>query len=110
VGGFKVDHDRLREHASHLDEHAQSVGRIGSAAQARSLGSAFSDDAFGLMCSFLPPVISKCMPSVTDAITEAGTTIGTAAGGVRAMADNYQATDDAIAEGLNRIDPEAAGG
>ncbi|MBO0841713.1 MAG: hypothetical protein J2O46_00895, partial [Nocardioides sp.] len=62
---IKVDPEALRLHAGHVDMSASDVDTAANAT------ATCSDDAFGVLCSFLPPIINTFWPTNTGAIHHA---------------------------------------
>lgn len=91
-GEFEVDPDDLVAHASHLDG---VVDRLNQAVQAAD--SALSDDAYGLLCSFLPAIVNPTGEQAKDALTASAEGFTTTAANVRAAADSYRESDDSAA-------------
>lgn len=89
-GGFAVDAEALQVHAQHLDSIAADAALAADAADHVDLG----DGAFGLLCSFLPPVVNDAEVSTGDSVRAVHETVQAAADGVRAMARDYADTDD----------------
>lgn len=94
---YKVAPEELTAHASHLDGVKDRVRTAVSAAEQTQ---SMSDDAFGLMCSFLPPEIDPMEQRGVEALRAASDGIGTTADNVRATADEYRDSD---AEGSRSI-------
>ncbi|MET0132402.1 MAG: type VII secretion target [Kibdelosporangium sp.] len=88
---FDVVVDDLRGHASHLDGLMDRLGTAISAANTVSM----SEDAYGLLCSFLPPIINPMEQEGIDSLQAASDAVGTTAGNVRMAADRYEETDEA---------------
>jgi hypothetical protein len=97
VTGFYVDHDQLRDHANRIDQIGSSVKEASAAASSVNLDSG----AFGVMCAFLPPILSSFTPTNASAIGSAASNLGSAAEAVRAMADDYRDSDQAAADVMN---------
>lgn len=95
---FEVVPDELTTHASRLDSLA---GRLGTALSAASTVS-MDDQAYGLLCSFLPPIVNPMEQKGMDAIKAASDGVSTTAGNVRAAADVYRDTEQSNTEPLRR--------
>lgn len=78
--GFQVVADDLRTHAGKVDGHAQAIAQAVDAAN-----QAMPDDAYGLICQFLPAVLNE----LED---EAGDALKASHGGLEAIAENLRAT------------------
>jgi hypothetical protein len=85
-----VPTDEVRRHAGRIDELADGVREAGSAAAQASM----SDDAYGVICSFLPKFwINGLEDSATRGIG-AGTELLTgSADGLRTVANNLDRSD-----------------
>jgi hypothetical protein len=92
-GSFEVVPEDLLAHASHL---AGLVDRLNTASAATT--SAMSDDAYGLLCSFLPPILNPTGEQAADAVKAAGEAISTSADNVRKAATSYQDNEDSSAQ------------
>lgn len=92
-GSFEVVPDDLVAHASHL---AGLVDRLNTASAATA--SAMSDSAYGLLCSFLPPIINPTGEQAASTVKAAGEAISTSADNVRASARSYQDNEDSGAQ------------
>ncbi len=88
---YKVSPEELTAHASHLDGVKDRVETAVSAAQETQN---MSDDAFGLMCSFLPPEINPMEQKGSEALRAASEGIGATADNVRKTADEYRDNDE----------------
>lgn len=99
AGGFKVDLDALHAHARRLEAVTDSVGLAANAAGQVDL----HDGSFGLLCAFLPGFVNTAEVATGDAIGAARTTVDAMGDGVRAMARQYAAVDDAVASRLKKL-------
>lgn len=88
--GFEVLPTELRSHARKVDGLAERLGQALHAARQVSM----SDDAYGIICQFLPPVLNGLEQEAYDALAagENGTT--EIATNIRHTADEYEARDD----------------
>ncbi|MBP2325039.1 uncharacterized protein YukE [Kibdelosporangium banguiense] len=91
---FDVVVDDLRAHASHLDGLMDRLSTAISAANTVSM----SDDAYGLLCSFLPPIVNPMEQEGIDSLNAASEAVGTTAGNVRMAADTYEQSDQATSQ------------
>jgi hypothetical protein len=89
---FEVVPDDLVAHASHLDGLVERLNTAVSAAN-----SAMSDDAYGLLCAFLPPIVNPTGEKAADVLKSAVAGIQTSADNVRTAASSYQEGDDSNA-------------
>ncbi|WP_184451016.1 type VII secretion target, partial [Actinoalloteichus hoggarensis] len=109
---YDVVPEDLVAHASHLDALTDRLNTAISAAETVSM----SDDAYGLICQFLPPIINPMEEEGITALNAAVEGITTSAENVRATADQYLDTDDANQRSFKNITmdhiqpPEFAGG
>ncbi|EME52950.1 type VII secretion target [Amycolatopsis decaplanina] len=92
--GFNVVTDDLTAHASHLDALTDRLGTALSAART----AAMSDDCYGLLCSFIPPVINPMEEQAIDLLESAQEAMGATAGNVRSTTAAYDGRDDTAAE------------
>ncbi|RJQ87890.1 type VII secretion target [Amycolatopsis panacis] len=97
-GGFEVQADELTAHASHVEA---LVDRLHTAQQAANY--AMSDDAYGLLCAFLPPIINPAGEKAKEAIDAAAEGVQSTADNVRAAAKSYQDGDDGQAQPLRKV-------
>jgi hypothetical protein len=95
---FEVVSDDLRAHASHLDGFAD---RIGTAISAANTGG-MSEEAYGLLCSFLPPIINPVQQDGVAALQAASEAVTTTSGNVRTAATAYQDRDTAGSQSFQR--------
>jgi hypothetical protein len=104
AGGFNVEPDDLVAHASHLDG---LVDRLNTAQQAADY--AMSDDAYGLLCAFLPPIINPTGDKAKEAIGGAVEGVQATADNVRAAAKSYQEGDAGQAEPFKKLAADGEG-
>ncbi|WP_181773469.1 type VII secretion target [Amycolatopsis pittospori] len=97
TASFDVDPDDLTAHASHLDGLVDRLNTAHAAA-----GEAMSDDAYGLLCAFLPPIINPTGERAAEAIKAAGEGVQATADNVRTAAKSYVEGDTANAEPFNK--------
>ena len=96
-GSYEVQPDDLVAHASHLDG---LVDRLDSAMQAADY--AMSDDAYGLLCSFLPPIITPTGEKAKDALSASSEGVQTLSDNVRKAADSYREAETASKDPLEK--------
>ncbi|MGW1681917.1 type VII secretion target [Saccharopolyspora sp. NPDC002376] len=96
---FQVVAEDLTAHASHLEGLTDRVDTAISAAQ-----EAMSDEAYGVLCSFLPPIINPMEEEGMEALKAAKEGITTTADNVRQTAKDYQETDEAGADNFSKFD------
>ncbi|ACQ79137.1 conserved hypothetical protein [Beutenbergia cavernae DSM 12333] len=98
---FHIDDDVLRAHARKVDMVADDVAEAGSAATSVDL----DGGAFGLLCAFLPPIVSESEASTGDAVGAAARLLADTATRVTEMARDYAAMDDDLSGRLARMEP-----
>ena len=104
AGGFRVEPDDLVAHASHLDG---LVDRLNTASQAADY--AMSDDAYGLLCAFLPPIINPTGEKAKETITSAVEGVQATAQNVRTAAKSYQDGDEDESKPFKKVSAETDG-
>jgi hypothetical protein len=97
---FNVQAEDLTAHASHLEGLTDRLDTAISAAQAVSM----SDEAYGLLCSFLPPIVNPMEEEGMNALKAAKEGITVTADNVRSTAKDYLDTDDANADSFKTFD------
>ncbi|MEV7045105.1 type VII secretion target [Amycolatopsis sp. NPDC051061] len=95
--GFEVESDSLAAHASHVES---LVDRLNTAASAAD--TAMSDDAYGLLCAFLPPIIKPTGEQAKEALAAAAEGVGGLADNVKTAAKSYRDGDDGNAQTFKR--------
>lgn len=95
---FEVVAEDLVAHASHLDGLADRLGTAVSAAKTASM----SDDAYGLICLFLPPVINPMEEEGVSALEAAAEGFSALASNVKTTATEYQDTDENNSRALKK--------
>jgi uncharacterized protein YukE len=92
---FEVVPDELRAHASHLDG---LTDRLSTAADAANTV-VMDDEAYGLLCSFLPPIVNATtQQDATDALKAAVEGMSTTADKLRTAATSYDQEDNTNAQ------------
>lgn len=97
---FEVEVEELTAHASHLDGLVDRLTTAVDAAKTVSM----SDQAYGVLCSFLPPVVNPMEEEGINALNAAVEGVGHTAENVRTTADVYRDTDQGNAESFERFD------
>ena len=98
VDGFRVDSDRLLQHATRLGAVSEAIGVAADAAGQVDL----HDGAFGLLCAFLPPFVNGAEVSTGDAIGASLETMDAIIDNVKGMAAGYTAADETVGTGFDR--------
>lgn len=89
---YEISLDALFSHASHVQLVADDVATAADAASQVDL----DGGAFGVLCAFLPGFVNDAETSTADAVLAAAQTLDAMAEGVRGMARDYAAADDAV--------------
>jgi hypothetical protein len=95
---FEVEPDDLTAHASHLDGLTDRLATALSAANTVTM----ADDAYGLLCAFLPPIVNPVQEKGIEALRAASDGVSATAGNVRAAADAYREADQSNTQPLSR--------
>jgi hypothetical protein len=90
---FEVLPEELAAHAGHVGGLSDRLNTALDAANAVSMG----DGAYGVLCSFLPPIINPVTTSGTDAIGAAVEGMGVTSDEIRGAVSSYEASDEANA-------------
>jgi hypothetical protein len=98
---IKLDHDQLNTHATNMKTAADAVGQAAEAADTVQLG----NGAFGVMCSFLPPVLQTFTPTQSSGIWSSKDALTNTHMALSWAATDMQDTDDFIAGALNKLAP-----
>lgn len=98
-----VDIETLTQHAARLGAVEEQIGLAAGAAGQVNL----NDGAFGLLCAFLPLVITGFETTTGDAIAASRESVTATVAEVRAMAATYAQVDADVAR---RLDSVARGG
>ncbi|AOS64449.1 type VII secretion target [Actinoalloteichus hymeniacidonis] len=96
---YDVVTEDLVAHASHLEALTDRLNTAISAAETVSM----SDDAYGLICQFLPPTINPMEEEGIAALQAAVEGVTTSAENVRATADQYDETDNLSQQSFQKI-------
>lgn len=99
AAGFEVDTEVLRRHATRVGQVAADVGTAQSAAGSTDL----HGGAFGVLCAFLPLIISGVDGAAREALSAAQAASSGAVGEIGAMAQSFDAVDDRVAERMRGI-------
>jgi uncharacterized protein YukE len=93
MAGFEVVPAELRAHAGKADQHAATVGQAVDAANA-----AMSDDTYGEICQFLPPLFNELEQTAREALRACQRGLTTTAESLRATASHYETQDNAAGQ------------
>lgn len=97
---YEVVSEELTAHASHLDALTDRLDTAVSAAREVSM----SDEAYGLLCSFLPPIVNPMEEEGMNALEAAREGVEVTADNVRTTAKEYDSNDDDNAESFKRFE------
>jgi hypothetical protein len=90
MAGFEVAAGDLRAYAGNVDGHAQKLGQAVDAAN-----QAMPDDAYGVICQFLPPLFNDLEQAAGEALKASQGALDAVSKNLRASADSYESQDDA---------------
>jgi uncharacterized protein YukE len=93
MAGFEVGPEDLRAHAGKVDHHAATLGQAVDAATA-----AMSDDTYGVICQFLPPLFNELEETARQALRACQKGLSTTAEKLRASATHYETHDNTTGE------------
>lgn len=96
---YEVVPEDLTAHASHLDGLMDRMDTAISAAEEVSM----SDEAYGLVCSFLPPIVNPMEEEGMNALRAASEGIEITAQNVRTTAREYESNDEANSESFQAM-------
>ncbi|HYZ09504.1 MAG TPA: type VII secretion target [Pseudonocardiaceae bacterium] len=91
MAGFGVTAGDLRVHAGKVDGHAQALGQAVDAAN-----QAMPDDAYGVICQFLPPLFNEVEQAAGEALTASQGALEVVSENLRASAESYESQDEAM--------------
>lgn len=86
---MKVYPDQIREHATRVDKVATEVSGTATSGE-----STIDSEAFGVLCSFLAPVVTDTGADLVAAIGTTCETLTLTSEGLREMAAQYDIDDD----------------
>ena len=96
-GGFEVDIEALRAHASAMSAIHDRFAAIKAAS-----GTIFqADDAYGQLCQFLPPVMEERHRDQDTGVAMLAENIELLAAGIKRNADAYQQVEESTTDGFN---------
>ncbi|WP_410657538.1 type VII secretion target [Amycolatopsis sp. lyj-112] len=90
---FQVVPGEISTHAQHVDGIADRLGTALAAAKT----AAMSDEAYGLICAFVPPFINPAEEKTVDSITAAIDAVRATAANLRTAEQSYTEQDTANA-------------
>ncbi|WP_433533786.1 type VII secretion target [Micromonospora sp. CA-249363] len=93
TGGFEVDPQSLRVHASAVDDTSDAIDECRRAASSISLGR----DAYGRMCQLIPSLLHPTQDAIIDSIADTVRALQEAADGLRAVSERYERDDERAA-------------
>ncbi|MGC4746126.1 type VII secretion target [Micromonospora sp. DT201] len=93
TGGFEVDPQTLRIHASAVDDTADTVDECRRAAASVALGR----DAYGRLCQLMPNLLHSLQDATVDSFGETARALQEAADGLRSVSDRYERGDQDVA-------------
>lgn len=96
--GYEVVVEALDKHARSLDDRAAAVAEALAAATSVSV----SEDAYGIICQFLPPCINPVEDEGVNALKTAVECLQEDAQDIRSTAAAYRSTDEDNAAGFDR--------
>lgn len=88
---------------SHVGKVEHGAGRIGEVAATALTSVALQPAAFGLMCSFLVPVVMRQQTAALAGMTALGAAVLAESAAVRAAAIGYRVADSELAESIGRL-------
>lgn len=92
----------LAAHASHIDALRERLGAIQSAMDSVRQ----DDEAYGIICQFLPPVLADRQADQKRLSVKAQTNLDRLAQALRTTAESYTAADESSAAEYRRIEAE----
>ncbi|MEU6129463.1 type VII secretion target [Saccharopolyspora sp. NPDC047091] len=96
---YEVVSEDLTAHAAHLDSLTDRVDTAISAAEQVGM----SDEAYGLLCSFLPPIINPTGQEGLAALQAAREGLETTAQNVRTTAEEYDTNDEDNSQSFQKL-------
>lgn len=96
-GGFRVDPDRLRTHATQVDGHAARVTEIATAAQPLGL------QAYGLVGQAFAGTARQTAQACSAGVASLAALVQDFGDRLRRVAEEYRATDEAAAASFRGI-------
>lgn len=82
--------DELRDHAGNLDECLKVIEQAQGASEHIELG----DDAYGVLCQWIPPILAGRHADMNGLLTKAHHNLSTFAKLLRGAADSFESVDE----------------
>ncbi|GAA2319231.1 type VII secretion target [Glycomyces scopariae] len=99
---FEVVTDDLRTHAANIDAVRERFGAVLSAMETISQ----DNEAYGIICQFLPPVLEGRQDEQKELTTMAQENLEMLAEALRSTADDYDAVDEGVASSYHSIEDQ----
>ena len=99
MDGFQVDTEVLRRHATRVSQVAGDLGTAQMAARSSDL----NGGAFGVLCSFLPPIVANTDAAARDAIAAVREAADGMVTELSAMARSIDQTDEAVETRMQQL-------
>jgi hypothetical protein len=96
--GYEIAADELTAHGSHVDSLSDRLNTALDAARIASMG----DEAYGLLCGFMPAIVNPMEEKAVDALEAAVDGMRATADHVRTTARQYAEHEQAIAQPFAR--------
>ncbi|GLZ77776.1 hypothetical protein Afil01_25830 [Actinorhabdospora filicis] len=101
AGGFQVDVEALRAHASALTAIHERFAAIKTASS-----SIFqADDAYGQLCAFLPPILEGRHEAQDEGVALLAENIELLAAGIKRTAERYEQAEHSTTGGFKSMQP-----
>ncbi|MEV6713352.1 type VII secretion target [Lentzea sp. NPDC051208] len=98
MAGFEVAPADLRAHADKVDRHAATAGQAIDAAN-----NAMSDDTYGVLCQFLPPLFNELEETARQALRACQEGLKSTAENLRATATHYETRESDVGQKFKGI-------
>jgi hypothetical protein len=96
--GFQVDASQIRRHVANLEAVRARFDRV----KAASAHIAQDDGAYGLLCSWLPPILEGRHQRQDELMSYVEENLMLAADSLTQVANDYEETDSAAGEAVRR--------
>jgi len=87
---LEIDYEAMVLHAGHVGTSASDVSLAAQAA------ATVSDDAFGVLCSFIPPILNSFWPTNLSAIQDASSDLSDIEATLKKVVADLQAEDGGV--------------